>query len=229
MSSFAVTSKGRGPSTRDATSTLSGDYTLSTWLGSSSSGLQYYLKSGPYVQQYICDESDKNIGYPRTQEYGWTSNESKFCGDYTQKDGGKKVDVSTKTEYVYENGRRVQKTTTTIADKQDRRYYQSVCPEKLIQHLCGDTQSSRGAYQPTITRIDAVMYNNHGIIGHIGNCTINGSLVCRNEAMIYEGALKINWDHRLYSGLSGSMSNALGLPMDASRPPTTLSWREISN
>ena len=93
---------------------------------------------------------------------------------------------------------------------------------------CDDTQSNRG-YQPTITRIDAVMYNNHGIIGHIGNCTINGSLVCRNEAMIYEGALKINWDHRLYSGLSGSMSNALGLPMDASRPPTTLSWREISN
>ena len=206
-----------------------GDYTLSSWLGSSSSGLQYYLKSGPYVQQYICDESDKNIGYPRTKEYGWTSNESKFCGDYTQKDGGKKVDVRTKTEYVYENGRRVQKTTTTIADKQERKYYESVCPEKLIQHLCADTQSSRGAYQPTITRIDAVMYNNHGIIGHIGNCTINGSLVCRNEAMIYEGALKINWDHRLYSGLSGSMSNALGLPMDASRPPTTLSWREVGN
>ena len=206
-----------------------GDYTLSSWLGSSSSGLQYYMKSGPYVQQYICDESDKNIGYPRTKEYGWTSNESKFCGDYTQKDGGKKVTVESKTQNVYQNGHWTQQTTTTIADSQTRKYYESVCPEKLIQHLCADTQSSRGAYQPTITRIDAVMYNNHGIIGHIGNCTINGSLVCRNEAMIYEGALKINWDHRLYSGLSGSMSNALGLPMDASRPPTTLSWREISN
>ena len=202
-----------------------GDYTLSSWLGSSSSGLQYYMKNGPYVQQYICDASDNTIGYPRTIEYGWTSNESRFCGDYTQKDGGKKVDVSTKTEYVYENGRRVQKTTTTISDKQERRYYQSVCAEKLIQHLCADSQSSRGAYQPTITRIDAVMYNNHGIIGHIGNCTINGSLVCRNEAMIYEGALKINWDHRLYSGIKG----ITGLPMDASQPPKTLSWREISN
>ncbi len=206
-----------------------GDYTLSSWLGSSSSGLQYYLKSGPYVQRYICDASDNTIGYPRTTEYGWTSNESTFCGDYTQRDGGKKVEVSSKTEWVYENGRRVQKTTTTIADSQTRKYYESVCPEKLIQQLCNDKQSSRGAYQPTITRIDAVMYNNHGIIGHIGNCTINGSLVCRNEAMIYEGALKINWDHRLYSGLSGSMSNALGLPMDASRPPQTLSWREVSN
>ena len=206
-----------------------GDYTLSSWLGSSSSGLQYYMKNGPYVQQYICDASDNTIGYPRTREYGWTSNESRFCGDYTQKDGGKKVEISSKTEWTYENGRRVQKTTTTVADSQTRKYYESVCPEKLIQHLCADTQSSRGAYQPTITRIDAVMYNNHGIIGHIGNCTINGSLVCRNEAMIYETALKINWDHRLYSGLSGSMSNTLGLPMDASRPPQTLSWREISN
>ena len=203
-----------------------GDYTLSSWLGSSSSGLQYYLKSGPYVQQYACDPSDNTIGYPRTTEYGWTSNESKFCGDYTQKDGGKKVEVSSKTEWVYENGRRVQKTTTTIADKQSRKYYESVCPEKLIQQLCGDTQNSRtGAYSPTITRIDAVMYNNHGIIGHIGNCTINGSLVCRNEAMIYSGALKINWDHRLYSGFDGN----IGLPMDASQPPQTLSWREISN
>ncbi len=208
-----------------------GDYTLSSWLGSSSGGLQYYLKSGPYVQQYICDASDKNIGYPRTTEYGWTSNESKFCGDYTQKDGGKKVDVTTSTQTVYnpKTRRYEQQTTTTIADSQTRRYYESVCAEKLIQHLCADSQSYRGAYQPTVTRIDAVMYNNHGIIGHIGNCTINGSLVCRNEAMIYEGALKINWDHRLYSGLSGSMSNQLGLPMDSSRPPETLSWREISH
>ena len=208
-----------------------GDYTLSSWLGSSSSGLQYYLKSGPYVQQYICDASDNTIGYPRTREYGWTSNETRFCGDYTQKDGGKKVNVTSTTQNVYDprTRRYVQQTTTTIADVQTRKYYESVCADKLIQHLCNDTQSSRGTYQPTVTRIDAVMYNNHGIIGHIGNCTINGSLVCRNEAMIYEGALKINWDHRLYSGLSGSMSDALGLPMDASRPPQTLSWREISN
>ena len=211
-----------------------GDYTLSAWLGSSANGLQYYLKSGPYVQRYICDPSDNTIGYPRTTEYGWTSNESQFCGDYTQKDGGKKVNVTTTTQNVYDpkTRRYVQQTTTTIADTQSRKYYESVCPEKIIQHLCGDTQGSSGyygggstTYRPTITRIDAVMYNNHGIIGHIGNCTINGSLVCRNEAMIYEGALKINWDHRLYSGFSGN----IGLPMDASQPPQTLSWREISN
>ena len=46
---------------------------------------------------------------------------------------------------VYENGRRVQKITTTVADSQTRKYYESVCPGKLIQHLCADTQSSRGA------------------------------------------------------------------------------------
>ena len=208
-----------------------GDYTLSSWLGANNSnGLQYYLKSGPYVQQYICDPSDNTIGYPRTTEYGWTSNESKFCGDYTQKDGGKKVNVTTTTQNVYDpkTRRYVQQTTTTMADVQTRRYYESVCPDKIIQYICGDTQTSGyggSSYRPTITRIDAVMYNNHGIIGHIGNCTINGSLVCRNEAMIYSGALKINWDHRLFSGFDGN----IGLPMDASQPPQTLSWREISN
>lgn len=215
-----------------------GDYTLSSWLGANNSkGLQYYLKNGPYVQQYACDPSDNTIGYPRTTEYGWTSNESKFCGDYTQQDGGKKVNVTTKTQNVYDpkTHRYTQQTTTTFADVQTRKYYESVCPEKLIQYLCDDTQTTGGggyygggssqSYKPTITRIDAVMYNNHGIIGHIGNCTINGSLVCRNEAMIYEGALKINWDHRLYSGFNGN----IGLPLDASQPPQTLSWREISN
>ena len=208
-----------------------GDYTVSSWLGSSSSGLQYYLQNGPYVQRYICDESDKNIGYPRTREYGWSSDETKFCGDYTQRDGGKKVTMSSSTKWVQKNGRWTQEKVTTIADSQTRKYYESVCPDVIIQSLCGDSQTSGyggGGYSPTITHIDAVIYNNHGVIGHIGNCTINGSLVCRNEAMIYEGALKINWDHRLYSGLSGSMSDALGLPMDASRPPETLSWREIS-
>lgn len=205
-----------------------GDYTLPSWLGSNANGLQYYLKNGPYVQQYVCDPSDNMIGYPRTTEYGWSSNESKFCGDYTQQDGGKKVEVSTTTELVYENGHSVPKTVTTIADVQTRRYYESVCDENLIKHLCSDTQSSSyggSSYRSAITRIDAVMYNNHGIIGHLGSCTINGSIVCRNEAMIYEGALKINWDHRLYSGFDGN----IGLPMDASQPPQTLSWREISN
>ena len=199
-----------------------GDYTAGDWLGNTRDDLQYYLKNGPYVQRYICDESDKNIGYPRTRAYGWTSDESTFCGDYTQRDGGSKVAITTTTSKG--------KTTTTIANSKTRKYYESVCPDKLIsQFFNGTSGSSR--YQttaPAITRIDAVFYNNHGVIGHIGACTINGSLVCRNEAMIYSGSLKINWDHRLYSGNIDSALSRIGLPMDASQPPTVLSWREIS-
>ena len=100
------------------------------------------------------------------------------------------------------------------ATQYDRRYYESVALDSEISSRCS-----------TITRIDAVLYNNHGIFGKLGKCSINGSLVCRNEAMIYSGSLKINWDHRLYSGFNGN----IGLPMDASQPPQTLSWREISN
>ncbi|MCQ2390243.1 MAG: hypothetical protein MJ240_02365 [Kiritimatiellae bacterium] len=205
-----------------------GDYTLSSaWLGSTSSGLQYYLKTGPYVQQYVCDESDKNIGYPRTKAYGYTRDETKFCGDYTQADGGSKVAISTSQQYVTVNGRRQLQTVASLSNSKTRKYYESVCPDKIINTLCSDTASG-STYTPKITQIDAVLYNNHGILGHIGNCTINGSLVCRNEAMIYSGALKINWDHRLFSGASDSLSDQLGLPMDASQPPITLSWREIS-
>ena len=188
-----------------------GDYTSSSWLGDARSGLQYYMKSGPYVQQYICDESDKNIGYPRTTQYGWTSNESKFCGDYTQKDGGNTLAVT--------STRSGNSTVYSLSNAKTRTYYQSVCHPNLITKL---SQNSS-----TITQIDAVMYNNHGIFGRLGACTINGSLVCRNEAMIYTTSLKINWDHRLYSGNADSALSRMGLPMDASQPPTLLTWREV--
>ena len=204
---------------------IMGDYSKGTWLGnrSNSQSLAYFMTHGPYVQQYTCDESDKNIGYPRTTQYGYSSNETKFCGDYTARDGGKYVNVTTETKRV--NGRNV--TTVVANEVKERCYYQSVCGSKIIDALCDDTATS-SSYSAKITRIDAIMYNNHGIIGHIGDCSINGSLVCRNEAMIFDGHLKINWDHRLYSDSVDSALSRMGLPMDASQPPQTLSWREVA-
>ena len=79
----------------------------------------------------------------------------------------------------------------------------------------------------TITQIDAVLYNNHGIFGRIGQCTINGSVVCRNEGIIFSGRLFLNWDYRLYSGSPESVANALvGMPV-ATATPEVLSWQEV--
>ena len=79
-----------------------------------------------------------------------------------------------------------------------------------------------------IDQIDAVLYNNHTICGRIGDCSFNGALVCRNEAITYSTKLYLNWDIRLYSGSPESVSNdKVGLALGSGNPPKTLSWIEL--
>ena len=199
-----------------------GDYTASTWMDTT---LKKTLTTAPYVQQYVCAKgedgswSDGDIGYPR-------AGESKFCGNYTVADGGKKIVETKEEKFHYETttDRWGRKTQTKVSDgyaytyKADgtRKYYESVVPPHEIQ-----TRAS------TITQIDAVLYNNHGIFGKIGQCTVNGSLVCRNEGLIFSGKLFLNWDYRLYSGSPESVANSLvGMPV-ATAAPVVLSWQEM--
>ena len=49
--------------------------------------------------------------------------------------------------------------------------------------------------------------------------TINGSLVCRNEGIIFQNHLYLNWDSRLFSGSPESVANSLvGMPVSAALP-----------
>ena len=140
-----------------------------------------------------------------------------FEGNYTAADGGNKV----MQEAVYRqewNGRRWQNVLDHYEYKSatGRRYYDSVVAPNEI--------SSRAS---TITQIDAVLYNNHGIFGKLGQCTINGSLVCRNEGMIFSGKLYLNWDYRLYSGSPENVMNQLvGMPLGTGKPKV-LFWQEV--
>ena len=200
-----------------------GDCTSSSWL---SSTLSKVLTQSPYVQKYKCAQaedgtwSDGDIGYPK-------AGQTVFGGNYTVADGGAKITETKKelshTEYTYDKRGRVtgsQKVIDgyeyTYTKNTQRRYYDSVVPPHEI--------SSRAS---TITQIDAVLYNNHGIFGNIGSCTINGSLVCRNEGLIFSGNLFLNWDYRLYSGSPESVANSLvGMPV-ATSAPKILSWQEV--
>lgn len=216
-----------------------GDPTSSSWL---SSTLKNCISTTPYVQKYVCAENanysssdtrhyeDADIGYPRRREYsdGTTKyNETQFCGNYTQADGGTKT-KETKTEKFHNETTRDPRTGRTTTKKVSdgyeytyskdttRKYYDSVVPSRFIQEKAS-----------TITQIDAVLYNNHGIFGNIGACTINGSLVCRNEGMIFSGSLFINWDYRLYSGSSESVANSIvGMPVSAAAP-VVLALQEV--
>ena len=95
----------------------------------------------------------------------------------------------------------------TYSDKyknKNIRYYDSVVSDALIDQLAsrgyllayGDNRGSG------IANIDAVMYDNHGTFGQLGqgskDICINGSLICRDEGLIFSGGkLTFNWDIRL--------------------------------
>ena len=84
----------------------------------------------------------------------------------------------------------------------------------------------QGQYSYTITRIDAVLYNNHGTIGKVGNCDFNGSIVCRDDAIIYQAHLDLNWDIRLGSRSSDAMDLFIFLPVVVS-DPSVVGWKEV--
>ncbi|MBQ6007224.1 MAG: hypothetical protein IJL17_01700 [Kiritimatiellae bacterium] len=207
---------GNGNSTKDLLclaakgNIVMGDCTAgSSWLDNT---LRKVLTQQPYVQPYACAQADDgswidgDIGYPR-------AGKTVFEGNYTAADGGKKVGV------VYKKDK-YGRTTTEIdhyTSSSDRRYYDSVVPPNEIANRA----------KTAITQIDAVLYNNHGIFGRLGQCTINGSLVCRNEGMIFSGKLYLNWDYRLYSGSPENVMNQLvGMPLGTGQP-VVLSWQEV--
>jgi len=199
-----------------------GDCTSSSWLSS----INTYITKSPYVQRYSCDASDADIGYP-----------SQFGGSYAALDGGLKTTLTyethelptTHTEQrpVYNSrGRLTGYETVVVHDTEtvpvyknayNRHYYDTVCDNRVISENLS-----------TITQIDAILYNNHGTFGVIGSCSINGSLVCRNEGIKYSGSLHINWDYRLYSGSSETVDNdSAGLARSSDNPPATVAWQEV--
>lgn len=229
------------------TSTTSGGY---GW--SASSTFEYYLYAEPYVQKYTCDTSDAAIGYPATfggsylaQEYVSNTdfNNCKNAGLAEFTPGGynastgrfgqmkKKIEkeyYTETTEYYDRWGRKQTKTENKSRDvvkyytSYDRRYFQSVCEDEVVNGLSSGVA--------TLSRVDAVLYNNHGIFGKIGSCTFNGALVCRNEGIRYTTQWIMNWDSRLYSGSNETVSNdKVGLAKSSDARPVTLWWMEIPN
>ena len=210
-----------------------GDSTDSSW----HSSVDNYIKSGTsssVVKKYACDPSDANIGYP-----------ANFPGNYTaieNVNGQQFGKVRTKQESKYVTtsqpqydrwGRltgykdvQTKVTETVFYSANDRRYYETVCDDNVLKKL-KDTSG--------IAQIDAILYNNHGIFGTPGraNATfnMNGSLVCRDEALIFSGnGIRFNWDFRL-----GRRSNSkeqrkkLGLPVGLADETHTIAWEEIAD
>ena len=218
-----------------------GDSTDTAWHNS----VDNYIKSGTsssVVKKYACDPSDANIGYPAVFQGNYTAVENVNGQTFAKV---RPVEV-TKTreehyqeryvtgynrwgqaQYGYRDAvRQVNYTETVLGDALNRRYYETVCDDSVLKKL----KDSTG-----IAQIDAILYNNHGIFGTPGraNATfnLNGSLVCRDEALIFSGSgIRFNWDFRL-----GRRSNSkerrrkLGLPVGLADETHTIAWEEVAD
>lgn len=214
-----------------------GDCTESSWLSS----IKTYLTTQPYVQRYACDTTDANIGYPSQFGGSYAAVERVSSADEvasaqierSSNPGGaemvgsnyqfgkvRETTVTLSTGHYEGSGwnrRWVYDTAVQRSNSYDRKYYETVCADSVIKSRV-----------ETITRVDAVLYNNHGIFGKTGKCSFNGSLVCRNEGIQYSGNLYLNWDIRLFSGSAETVDNdKVGLAKASDNPPTTLGWCEV--
>ncbi|MDD4019362.1 MAG: hypothetical protein PHV28_15635 [Kiritimatiellae bacterium] len=154
------------------------------------------LKNALTVEPYTCDATDASIGYPAT-----------FNGNYLATDSGKKVN------YVYDYATGKYKASGSS----NRRYYESSVGDQIIK---------TAAQKTAIDQIDAVLYNNHAVMGHVGEFQLNGSMVCRDDALVYSTSVQLNWDSRLGSRSSDGREFFIYLPMSVAMP-RVISWREL--
>lgn len=117
-----------------------------------------------------------------------------FDGDYTDNDGGYKKANSGNGQVA-------------------RKYYESSLSDTYINTLAGAT---------AVSTIEAVSYNNHALAGKVGNFTVNGTIISRDEAIIYTGNISMNYDVRAWGGPEAL---DIFLPRELVLPQV-LSWEE---
>ncbi len=166
-----------------------GDYTINDW----KTNCERYLQP-PFTQGYSTDGSDSSIGYDSD---GNPVNGYWFDGNYTSFDG----DFTDPSYMGKDNG---------AGGAQERKYYESSLSDSYIHSISSSSSQIRN--------IDAVLYNNHCFSGKVGNFTLNGSIISRDEAIIYSGNITMNYDIRAYGdGIEGI---DIYLPRDLSLPET---------
>jgi hypothetical protein len=90
-------------------------------------------------------------------------------------------------------------------DGSNRKFYESSYDNTYFSSIAESASSIRN--------VDAVMYTNHAFGGKVGAFTINGSIVSRDEAIIYTGNITMNYDTRAKDkGEEFYLPRALALP-----------------
>ncbi len=159
-----------------------GDYTSSDW----QNNVAPYIRPN-FTQAYDTDPSDDDIGYDSDHN---PNNGSRFDGNYTAYDGGKKIN--------------------RYGHVRNRRYYE--CSNEQAFKSANPTND--------VHTIDAVCYTNHLFGGRVKRCNFNGGIVSRDEAIIFTNWVHMNWDIRLGSRSNDARDIDIYLPRTMNKPRT---------
>ncbi len=102
----------------------------------------------------------------------------------------------------------------TKTDGSNRRYYESSL-----------SNSDWNALHATnhVSQIDALIYNNHATSGRIINAEFNGSIIARDEALVFQGSITVNYDYRFKQNAAEYVG--VDLPIALMEPERRL-WSE---
>ncbi|MFH1063282.1 MAG: pilus assembly PilX N-terminal domain-containing protein [Candidatus Omnitrophota bacterium] len=105
----------------------------------------------------------------------------------------------------YFNGNYTVNDGGTKSDGSNRKFYESSYDDTYFRTIAENSSNIRN--------VDAVMYTNHAFGGKVGAFTMNGSVVSRDEAIIYSGSITMNYDTRAKDkGEEFYLPRALALP-----------------
>jgi hypothetical protein len=164
-----------------------GDYTSPDFEAAVLPNLTGDVANGSKSRPHVIDPSDDVLGY---HNFGVDAQgRPRFDGNYDQEDGGLQTDGTT--------------------------------PRKFYQSSLTDDEFRAYLAMPPVDqdfRLDGVLYTNHALAGYVAadDITFNGSLVSRDDAIVFNGdSLTINHDLRLV-GDQGAQQVAL--PYAVTRP-----------
>jgi hypothetical protein len=77
----------------------------------------------------------------------------------------------------------------------------------------------------TINRLDGIFYTNHAFAGRTGYGTIiNGSIISKDEAIIYRNTLTINYDERIHSRYVTGQNRVIDINLPVSKKVEMVRW-----
>ncbi|MFH2137562.1 MAG: pilus assembly PilX N-terminal domain-containing protein [Candidatus Omnitrophota bacterium] len=93
----------------------------------------------------------------------------------------------------------------TKSDGSNRKFYESSYDDAYFTTIAENSSSIRN--------VDVVAYTNHAFTGKVGAFTLNGSIVARDEAIVFSGNIEMNYDVRVQDkGEEFYLPRALALP-----------------